>query len=119
MMREPTPSDREVLTGLVERVTYQNAENGFCVIRIKARGRRELVTLVGHAAAISAGEWITATGSWVNDHTHGQQFKARFLKTSAPTSVEGIEKYLASGMIRGIGPGLCQKTPAYLRRQGV
>jgi hypothetical protein len=45
--REPTPSDREVLTGLVERVTYQNAENGFCVLRIKARGQRELVTLVG------------------------------------------------------------------------
>jgi exodeoxyribonuclease V alpha subunit len=97
MKSAPTLSDREVLTGLVERVTYQNAENGFCVLRVKARGHRELVTLVGHAAAISAGEWITASGSWVNDRTHGQQFKARFLKTSAPTSVEGIEKYLASG----------------------
>ena len=60
---EPTPSDREVLTGLVERVTYQNAENGFCVLRIKARGHRELITLVGHAAAISAGEWVTAAGN--------------------------------------------------------
>jgi len=98
---EPAPSDHEVLTGLAERVTYQNAENGFCVVRIRARGHRELVTLVGHAAAISAGEWITASGGWINDRTHGQQFKARFLKTSAPTSVEGIEKYLASGMIRG------------------
>src|SRR3954464_1643671 len=104
MKTEPKPSDRELLAGLVERVTYQNAENGFCVIRIKARGHRELVTVVGHAATISAGEWITAAGDWVNDRTHGQQFKARFLKTSAPTSVEGIEKYLASGMIRGIGP---------------
>ena len=93
-------------TGLVERITYQNAEDGFCVLRVKARGQREPVTLVGHAAAISAGEWITAAGHWVNDRTHGQQFKARFLKTSAPNSVEGIEKYLASGMIRGIGPGL-------------
>jgi len=65
--------------------------------------------LVGHAAVISAGEWITATGNWVNDRTHGQQFKARFLKTSAPTSVEGIEKYLASGMIRGIGPVYAKK----------
>ncbi len=109
MMREPTPSDREVLTGLVERVTYQNAENGFCVVRVKARGHRRLINLVGHAAAISAGEWITATGSWVNDRTHGQQFKARFLKTSAPTSAEGIEKYLASGMIRGIGPVYAKK----------
>ncbi len=106
---EPTQSDREVLTGLVERVTYQNAENGFCVLRVKARGHRELVTLVGHAATISAGEWVTATGNWVNDRTHGQQFKARFLKTSAPTSLEGIEKYLASGMIRGIGPVYAKK----------
>src|SRR6266581_8285350 len=109
MKNQPTPSDHEVLTGLVERVTYQNAENGFCVLRVKARGQRELVTLVGHAAAISAGEWITASGYWVNDRTHGQQFKARFLKPSAPTSVEGIEKYLASGMIRGIGPVYAKK----------
>src|SRR6266516_4664624 len=109
MKNQPTPSDHEVLTGLVERVTYQNAENGFCVLRVKARGQRELVTLVGHAAAISAGEWITASGYWVNDRTHGQQFKARFLKTSAPTSVEGIEKYLASGMIRGIGQVYAKK----------
>jgi exodeoxyribonuclease V alpha subunit len=76
--------DREVLAGLVERVTYQDADNGFCVVRVKARGHRDLVTLVGHAATISAGEWITATGGWVNDRTHGQQFKAQFLKTSAP-----------------------------------
>jgi exodeoxyribonuclease V alpha subunit len=65
--------------------------------------------LVGHAAAISAGEWITASGSWINDRTHGQQFKARFLKTSAPTTAEGIERYLASGMIRGIGPVYAKK----------
>jgi len=104
MKVEAQTSDREVLAGLVERVTYQNADNVFCVIRVKARGHRDLVTLVGHAATISAGEWITATGGWVNERAHGQQFKAQFLKTSAPSSVEGIEKYLASGMIRGIGP---------------
>lgn len=97
------------MAGSVERVTYQNAENGFCVLRVKARGHRDLVTLVGHAAAISAGEWITATGDWINDCTHDQQFKARFLKTSTPTSSEGIEKYLASGMIRGIGPVYAKK----------
>src|SRR5262249_57297482 len=85
---------REVLAGLVERVTFHNEENGFCVLRIKARGQRELITVVGHAAVISAGEWVTASGEWVNDRTHGQQFKARFLKTSEPTSLDGIEKYL-------------------------
>jgi hypothetical protein len=72
MTAEPNPSNWEVLAGMVERVTYQNVENGFCVIRVKARGHRELVTVVGHAAAISAGEWVTATGEWLNDRTHGQ-----------------------------------------------
>jgi exodeoxyribonuclease V alpha subunit len=101
---EPEPPDREVLAGLVERVTYHNIENGFCVVRAQARGHRDVVTMVGHAATISAGEWITASGEWVNDRTHGQQFKARFLRTSPPTSAEGIERYLSSGMIRGVGP---------------
>jgi exodeoxyribonuclease V alpha subunit len=78
MKNELQPSDREVLAGLVERVTFQNAENGLCVIRVKARGDRDLVTVVGHAAVISAGAWITASGDWTNDRTHGQQFKARF-----------------------------------------
>ena len=109
MNAQPAPSSQEVLAGLVERVTFHNAENGFCVLRIKARSHRELITLVGHAAAISAGEWVTASGDWVNDGTHGQQFKARFLKTSAPTSLDGIEKYLGSGMIRGIGPVYAKK----------
>jgi exodeoxyribonuclease V alpha subunit len=105
-MASPT---QEALAGLVERVTFHNAENGFCVLRTKARGHRDLVTVVGHSATIAAGEWITATGEWVNDRTHGQQFKARFLRTSAPTSTEGIEKYLSSGMIRGIGPVYARK----------
>jgi exodeoxyribonuclease V alpha subunit len=104
MKAQPEPSTQEVLAGLIERVTYHNAENGFCVLRIKARGHRDVVTVVGHSATITAGEWITASGEWVNDRTHGQQFKARFLRTSPPTSAEGIEKYLSSGMIRGVGP---------------
>ena len=79
------------------------------MLRVKARGHRDLATVVGHAATISAGEWITVSGDWVNDRTHGQQFRARFLNTSAPTSIEGIEKYLGSGMIRGIGPAYAKK----------
>jgi hypothetical protein len=65
-------STQEVLAGLVERVTFHNAESGFCVLRAKARGHRDLVTVVGHAAIISAGEWITASGEWINDRAHGQ-----------------------------------------------
>src|SRR6202044_1404966 len=108
---KPTPasSTQEVLAGLVERVTFHNDENGFCVLRAKARGHRDLVTVVGHAATISAGEWITASGEWVNDRTHGQQFRGRFLRTSPPSSADGIEKYLSSDMIRGIGPAYAKK----------
>lgn len=99
----------EALAGLVERVTFHNAENGFCVLRVKVRGRRDLVTVVGHAAMISAGEFVQMSGCWFNDHTHGLQFKAEFLKASPPTTVEGIERYLGSGMIRGIGPVYAKK----------
>src|SRR5438445_3776927 len=109
MKPQPESSTQEVLAGLVERVTYHNAENGFCVLRARARGHRDVVTVVGHAATISPGEWITASGEWVNDRTHGQQFKARFLRTSPPTSADGIEKYLSSGMIRGVGPVYAKK----------
>jgi exodeoxyribonuclease V alpha subunit len=104
-----TVPDREVLAGTVERVTFHSSDSGFCVLRIRARAHRDLVTIVGHAATISAGEWITASGVWVNDRTHGQQFKAHFIRTSAPSSIEGIETYLASGMIRGIGPVYARK----------
>ena len=109
-MKQAAPSPaREVLAGAVERVTFHNPENGFCVLRVKARGHRELVSVVGHAALVSAGEWITASGEWINDRTYGPQFRARFLKASAPTSTEGIERYLGSGMIRGIGPVYAKK----------
>src|SRR5271156_3453829 len=109
MKSQPQPTTQEVLAGLVERVTFHSDDNGFCVLRIKARGRRDLVTVIGHAAVISAGEWVTASGEWINDRTHGQQFKAKLLKTSEPTSLDGIEKYLGSGMIRGIGSVYAKK----------
>src|SRR5437016_11410687 len=99
----------EVLAGLVERVTFHNEESGFCVLRVKARGQRDLITVLGHAAMISAGEFVQASGGWINDRVHGVQFRASFLKVAAPTTVEGIEKYLGSGMIRGIGPVYARK----------
>ena len=99
----------EALAGLVERVTFHNADSGFCVLRVKARGQRDLVTVVGHAATIASGEWVQMSGTWINDRTHGLQFKAAFLKASPPTTLEGIEKYLGSGMIRGIGPTYARK----------
>src|SRR3954447_4283016 len=102
----------EALAGTIERVTFHNEENGFCVLKVHARGKRDLVTVVGHAPAIGAGEWITATGAWVSDRVHGLQFKADVLKATPPTGVEGIERYLASGQMRGIGPAMAKRLVA-------
>src|SRR3954466_9374220 len=106
------PAPAEALAGTVERVTYHNAENGFCVLKVQARGKRDLITVVGYAPVIGAGEWVTASGSWLSDRVHGLQFKADVLTATAPTGADGIEKYLASGQMRGIGPAMAKRIVA-------
>lgn len=100
------------LAGMVERVTFHNEETGFCVLRVKVQGKRDLVTVVGTVANVSAGEWVTAQGVWIQDRDHGLQLKANSLHCSEPTSREGIEKYLGSGLIKGIGPVYAKKLVA-------
>ena len=79
---------------------------------MKARGHRDLLTVTSHAASITAGESLTASGTWHNDRAHGLQFRAKFPKTSAPSTLDGIEKYVSPGMILrhhpGHWPGLLQ-----------
>ncbi len=99
----------ETLNGFIERVTYHNPENGFAVLRVKVKGRDDLVSVIGSTTSVTAGEHVEASGRWVIDRQHGQQFKADELKTTHPASAEGIEKYLASGAVRSIGPKLAAK----------
>ena len=99
----------ETLTGIIERVTFHNPDNGFAVLKVAARGHRDLVTLLGHLPRAVAGEFIEARGRWVVDRQHGQQFKAEFIRITPPTTLEGIEKYLGSGLIKGIGPHFAAK----------
>jgi exodeoxyribonuclease V alpha subunit len=94
----------EHVSGLIERVTFQSGESGFCVLRVKVRGHQDLVTVVGTAPQVQAGEWLEAEGRWSIDRDYGQQFKAETLSTSAPNTLEGMTKYLGSGLIKGIGP---------------
>ena len=108
---------RELLSGLVERVTFHSAETGFCVLRVQVSGVRDLATVVGHAATISPGEHVQASGTWVTDRAHGRQFRAAYLHAAAPSSLEGIEQYLASGLIRGVGAALRQATGRGLWRR--
>ena len=106
----PSPSTLpESLSGLIERVTFFNEENGFGVLQVKARGHRDLVTVVGFLPSVSAGEWVNAQGCWVQDREYGRQFRAEMLTSTPPTTREGIEKYLASGMVKGIGPVYAKK----------
>ncbi len=105
----PDASFAERLHGSIERVTFHSEESGFCVLRVKVQGRRDLATVVGTAPAVTPGEYVECEGSWVTDRTHGLQFKARQLSIVPPVTLEGIEKYLGSGMVRGIGPHFARK----------
>ena len=105
----PTEAPLDRLSGLVERVTFHSDANGYCVLRLKVKGDQDLVTLVGYAPSVTPGEYASASGNWVMDREYGRQFHAKFLKIYAPTTVQGIEKYLGSGMVKGIGP-FCAKT---------
>ena len=104
----PVPVERS-LSGIVERVTYHNADNGFAVLKVKVRSRKDLVTVVGRSAAVAPGEKLEASGQWALDRERGLQFKAEALATSPPASAAGIERYLASGFVKGIGPGTARK----------
>lgn len=93
-------------------MTLHNTDNGFCVLKVQARGKRDLLPVIGHAPAIGTGEWVVATGLWFTDRQHGLQFKAETLKVTSPTGAEGIEKYLASGYMRGFGPAMAKRIVA-------
>lgn len=105
----PPQAFAESLSGLVERVTFFNEENGFAVLKVKAKGHRDHVTVIGSLPSVSPGEWVTAQGRWIQDREFGLQFRAEMLNSTAPTTREGIEKYLGSGMVKGIGPVYAKK----------
>jgi exodeoxyribonuclease V alpha subunit len=92
------------LRGVVERITFENEENGFSVIKIKARGFQEPVTVIGNLAAVNVGAVVSLFGEWKYDSKYGKQFSVQYYKETLPATVAGIEKYLGSGLIKGIGP---------------
>ncbi len=94
----------EYLSGVVERITYSNEENGFSIIKIKSKGYAELVTVVGSLAAVNVGATIRVKGDWRYDSKYGRQFSVVDYRETVPATIAGIEKYLGSGMIKGIGP---------------
>jgi exodeoxyribonuclease V alpha subunit len=97
------------LQGEIERVTYTNDQNGYTIAKLKVYGRMELVTVVGNLMAPTPGEIIRVRGEWVNHPRYGEQFKIVRYKSMVPASVYGIEKYLGSGLIKGIGPVMAKR----------
>ncbi len=97
------------LQGQIERITYTNEENGYTIARLKVYGERDLVTAVGTLLSPMPGEVITMKGEWTSHPKYGQQFKIVSYETKTPASVHGIEKYLGSGLIKGIGPVMAKR----------
>ena len=89
---------------VVERITYQNAENGYSVMKVKVKGYDDLVTLVGNLLEVPAGSVLLCEGEWRVDKRYGQQFQCQTWEEVMPATAYGIEKYLGSGLVKGIGP---------------
>jgi exodeoxyribonuclease V alpha subunit len=97
------------LEGSVERITFQNEESGFTVVRLQPAGKSHLVTVVGKLAAVHVGEHLRLRGRWTSHPQHGRQFEVHDYRVVLPTSVEGIRKYLGSGLVRGVGPVMADR----------
>src|SRR5689334_13050520 len=98
------PFALETLTGVLERVTYHNEENGYTVGRLAVEGARDLITIVGNFSNPVVGEQLFCEGKWVAHREFGRQFQVERYSTSKPATAFAIEKYLGSGLIKGIGP---------------
>jgi exodeoxyribonuclease V alpha subunit len=105
----------EYISGIVERITYENEETGFSVIKIKSKGFSELVTVVGNLAAVNVGASIKLKGKWRHDSKYGRQFNVVEYKETVPATIAGIEKYLGSGLIKGIGPVYARRIVNYFK----
>lgn len=100
---------RETIEGTVERITFANPETGYAVLKLAAPGHLDPITVVGELADLSPGETVRLEGFWTLHRDYGRQFKALAYQTLLPSTIEGITKYLGSGLIRGIGPVLAQR----------
>jgi len=109
----------DFLSGVVERITFANEENGFSVIKIKSKGFTDLVTVVGNLAGINVGSVIKLNGQWKNNSKFGKQFAVESYSEEVPATIYGIEKYLGSGLIKGIGPKFAKSIVRYFKENTI
>lgn len=108
-MTTTVQQETQRLSGTIERVTFHSEETGFCVLKVRVPSKRELVTVVGSTVNVSPGEYLECSGDWAQDKNYGLQFSAKQIKIVPPHTLDGIQKYLASGMIKGIGPHFAKR----------
>ncbi len=111
--RVTSSPQQESLTGVVERLTYHSSESGYSVARLKASGHQDLVTIVGSFPNIQAGQTLKLFGFWREHPKFGQQFSVTQYQETKPATITGIEKYLGSGLIKGVGPVTAKRIVAY------
>lgn len=100
------------IRGVVERITYQNPENGYTVLKCAVKSYKELVTVIGSLLDVNVGSVLLIYGNWKVDSRYGRQFAAESWEETLPATVFGIEKYLGSGLIKGVGPKYAKKIVA-------
>ena len=105
-------STPEALQGSLDHIVFANEGTGWTVARLRVRGRREPVTVVGHLAGAQPGEELRITGHWTVDPKYGEQFRAEGFTQLLPSTAAGIEKYLGSGLVRGLGPKMAARLVA-------
>ncbi len=101
--------------GYIERITFQNADNGYTVARLKENGKKDLTTVVGTLTSVQAGESVRCKGFWKNDINYGYQFQVQEYEVERPSSEKGIKRYLSSGLIKGIGPAFAERIVDYYK----
>ncbi len=104
---------QESLTGVIERITFNSEETGYTVARLQAPRCHELITIVGNFANIQAGQTLQLQGTWREHAQYGQQFQVAQYTETKPATLTGIEKYLGSGLIKGVGPVTAKRIVAY------
>lgn len=108
----PAAGEATALEGILERVVYESAEATFCVVRLKVAGRRDPVTAVGTLFGVQPGESLKLTGRWVQDKKYGEQFQVESWLTMQPSTIHGIERYLGSGLVQGVGRVMAKRLVA-------
>src|SRR5215510_5641290 len=118
-MSEPSEEkqNHKTITGLVERVTFHSDETGYTVLRFRVQGEREPSVVVGNFSSVSPGESLRLTGHWTTHPQYGQQFKAVEYATVRPATIAGIQKYLGSGLIKGVGPVTAKRIVEHFKEQ--